>query len=150
MRLQHAKEREKALKAQLNAQRERLHLETQEWENQHLELDLIQGEQERVAQDKEQEQVELLQAEKAKLLEVVRKQEHRFELEKERVRAEFNERRLKLQHDLNLREMEVEQQQSEIDLQKRLEEANLRKAQLEHTNLAKKIPDSSRNPQIDT
>ena len=118
LRLQCAKEQEKALKAQLNAQCEHLWLETQERENHRLELDLIQNEQDRVAQDKEQERVEALQSEKAKLLEVVHEQEHCFELEKECLKAEFNERQMKLEHDISMYEMEIEQGKSEMELQR--------------------------------
>ena len=110
----------------------------QERENHRLELDLIQHEQDRVAQDKEQGRVEALQGEKAKLLEVVWEQEHRFEIEKERLKAEYSERQMKLEHDINLYEMEIEQCKHEMELQRRLDAAALQKAHLDEQAAVKK------------
>ena len=105
-------------------------LEMQEHENQCLEFDLMQGEQDRVAKDREQERIEALQAEKVKLSEIVKEQEHQFEIEKEHAHAEYSERQSKLEHDLCMCEMEIEQKKQELELQKKLEDAAMHKAQL--------------------
>ena len=120
-RFQRAKEREKALKAQISTQRERIRLEMQERENMCLESELAQHEYERTVQDREQQRLDNLTSEKRRLEEAAKCHEHEFELAQERLKAEFKDRQLQLEHQIKLRELELDQQMQESELQKKFD-----------------------------
>ena len=73
-------------------------------------------------QDREAQRGDELAAEKFKLQDMAREQEHQFTLQQERVRADFREKQAKLEHELKMRELEVEQQLQEQALRHKLDE----------------------------
>ena len=129
VKLQRAKEREKALKAQISAQCKRIRLEVQERENQRLESDLIHCEQERLAADRECARADQLLAKRNKLSELAKENEHEFALHQQRLMADFQEHTSQLEHEIKLRELEIEQQKREAELNLKLQEINSRRGQ---------------------
>ena len=61
-------------------------------------------------------------AEKLRLEEVAKDRAHDYELEQERFCAEFRDRKLKMEHELKMKELELEQQLQETELQHWLDE----------------------------
>ena len=126
-KLARARDREKALHAQLAAQSERINLELQEKQNALLEAQLSQKEQQHRVVDREQEREEILRNERARLHEETRVWEHNLALELERVKAEFLDREQELEHEINLKEVELQHQKQQQVLQHRLGDAQQKK-----------------------
>ena len=124
-----ARECKAVLRAQLLAQEQRISLEVQEKENAKLETELSRKEQERGALDRAQERHDILQSECARLDEETRVCQHNLALELERAKAEFVSCEQQLEHEINLKEIELQHHKQEKSLQRRLLDAQRKKAE---------------------
>ena len=70
-------------------------------------------------------------AERNKLLEVAKENEHEFVLRQERLRADYQERTSQLEREIKLRELEIEQHKRVADLNLKLQEVNSCREQVE-------------------